>query len=78
MHVVCAWIGNSQPVAAKHYLQVTEEHFASGAQNPAQYASITVGKGSYKKQQTPEIPEDYGGLPSCTTVQAPGQDLNLE
>ena len=27
MHVVCAWIGNSQPVAAKHYLQITDEHF---------------------------------------------------
>jgi hypothetical protein len=22
LHVVCAWIGNSEPVAAKHYLQV--------------------------------------------------------
>jgi hypothetical protein len=31
LHVVCAWIGNSQPVAAKHYLQVTDEHFASAA-----------------------------------------------
>jgi len=29
LHVVCSWIGNSQPVAAKHYLQVTEDHFAS-------------------------------------------------
>jgi len=27
IHVVCAWIGNSQQIAAKHYLQVTEEHF---------------------------------------------------
>ena len=25
-HVVCAWIGNSQKVAAKHYLQVTGDH----------------------------------------------------
>ncbi len=31
MHVVCAWIGNSQRVAAKHYLQVTDEHFATAA-----------------------------------------------
>ena len=28
MHVVCAWIGNSQAVANKHYLQVTDDHFA--------------------------------------------------
>jgi hypothetical protein len=27
MDVVCAWIGNSKAVAAKHYLQVTESHF---------------------------------------------------
>jgi hypothetical protein len=31
MHVVCAWIGNSERVVAKHYLQVTEEHFAQAA-----------------------------------------------
>jgi len=73
MHVVCQWIGNSQPVAAKHYLQVTDAHFASAAQNPAQYTSITVGKGSYKKQQTPAIPEKYRGLPLCTDVQDPSR-----
>jgi integrase len=26
-HVVCAWIGNSERVARRHYLQVTEAHF---------------------------------------------------
>lgn len=36
MHVVCAWMGNSQPVAAKHYLQVTDEHFRQALQNPVQ------------------------------------------
>ena len=46
MHVVCVWIGNSQPIAAKHYLQVTCEHFErasvkaegddSALQNPVQ------------------------------------------
>ena len=41
-HVVCAWIGNSKPVAREHYLRVTEEHFeqaarpTEAAQNPAQ------------------------------------------
>jgi integrase len=40
-HVVCAWLGNSQAVAQKHYLQVTDDHFAAAltlaneaAQNP--------------------------------------------
>ncbi len=41
MHVVCKWIGNSQPVAAAHYLQLTDEHFdravdGKAAQNAAQ------------------------------------------
>ena len=27
IHVACAWIGNSPQIAAKHYLQVTDEHF---------------------------------------------------
>jgi len=35
LHVVTAWIGNSQLVARKHYLQVTDEHFARAARNPA-------------------------------------------
>jgi hypothetical protein len=26
-HVVAQWMGNSVPVAEKHYLQVTEAHF---------------------------------------------------
>lgn len=39
-HVVSAWIGNSQIVAAKHYLQVTESHFERAVvQNPAQQAA---------------------------------------
>lgn len=27
-HVVCGWIGNSVPVARRHYLQTTDDHFA--------------------------------------------------
>lgn len=30
-HVVCDWLGNSEIVARKHYLQVTEEHFEKAA-----------------------------------------------
>ncbi len=52
LQVVCAWLGNSRLVAAKHYLQVTDDHFERAAsvdgagengepgalQNPVQYA----------------------------------------
>lgn len=55
-HVVCSWIGNSIQVAAKHYLQVTEDHFASAAnlqgshesaaQNPTQHTAAGGGGNS--------------------------------
>ncbi len=32
LHVVCAWIGNSSTIAAKHYLQVTEDHYAAATE----------------------------------------------
>jgi integrase len=41
LHVVCAWIGNSSPVAMEHYLQVTDEHFRQAVQNPVQPPSAT-------------------------------------
>jgi len=34
VHVVCSWIGNSQAVAQKHYLQITNDHFAIAATEP--------------------------------------------
>ena len=50
MHVVCAWIGNSHAVAAKHYLQVTDEHFERAAteavQNPVQHPAAPPRTGS--------------------------------
>jgi len=34
-HVVCSWIGNSEAVARKHYLQITDSHFERAAKpNP--------------------------------------------
>jgi integrase len=58
LHVVCTWIGNSEPVATKHYLQVTEEHFRLAAvQAPAPAAP----------EPQPALPADlarnWAGLP---------------
>ncbi|MBI1312158.1 tyrosine-type recombinase/integrase [bacterium] len=40
LHVVVSWLGNSEAVAARHYLQVTDEHFSKATvkavQNPVQ------------------------------------------
>jgi len=54
-HVVCAWIGNSQAVAAKHYLQVTEDHFRSALQNALQQApTLNRNESQAEGQDAPE------------------------
>jgi len=63
VHVVCAWIGNSRAVAQKHYLQVTDEHFAQAAteqtpkptQNPTQATESRPKATQNPTQQTPEL-----------------------
>jgi hypothetical protein len=35
LHVVTAWIGNTEAVAKRHYLQVTEDHFSKAAKSGA-------------------------------------------
>ncbi len=65
IHVVCAWIGNTERIAAKHYLQVTEDYFeragkgaaksaARALQNPVQSAAVSDCQGSSETQKTPE------------------------
>lgn len=51
VHVVTAWIGNTEAVARKHYLQVTDEHFAKAAKkNDAQsYARNSETEGNARK-----------------------------
>ena len=59
LHVVCAWLGNSAPIADKHYLQVTEAHYAEGAQ------SHTSGTRVEKATQNPtQQAHAAGGLES--------------
>ena len=58
VHVVCAWIGNSAPIAARHYLQVTEADFrraakngAVGLQNPVQQPAAPLRTESQETTQ---------------------------
>ena len=84
IHVVCEWIGNSQPVAAKHYLQTTPEHFEraiqgdeKATQNPTQTVQDEVCQGGNKKHETPgKSAMDNPGL-WCTSVKAPPARLEL-
>lgn len=68
LHVVTSWIGNSAPVAAKHYLQVTDADFeragrggaesgAAGAQKAAQSGAVGMGRDETRFAETP-MPRD--------------------
>ena len=68
-HVVCAWLGNSPRVAAKHYLQVTDEHFARvtdrAAHFPAHNTTLQVGTDGNGQEPNCEISE------KCTDSRMP-------
>jgi integrase len=42
IHVVCTWIGNTEMIAAKHYLQVTDDYFEEAARGGAKSGAETV------------------------------------
>jgi integrase len=43
IHVVCRWIGNGALIAAKHYLEVTDDYFEAAAGNGAQGGTARNG-----------------------------------
>jgi len=76
IHVVTAWIGNSERVASKHYLQVTDAHFeqakgSSGAlQNPTCAVSEMAGNALQgKKGDCRETPVFQGISKDCNLLQ---------
>ena len=79
LHVVVKWCGNSQPVAAKHYLQVTDEHFEKAvqkpAQKPAQSPHFSAHQGSSKKAQNPVFSEKDEACGVLSVCRAPRQGL---
>ncbi len=82
IHVVCAWIGNTARIAAKHYLQVTEDYFtlaggksgaksgAREAQVPTQQPSAPIRTDSQESTEADDGREDMlVGAGECETVQ---------
>lgn len=84
-HVVCAWIGNTEAVANKHYFQVPDSEFdrAAGAkaldskpasealQNPVQQAAVSGGMGKQAQEEGHVFAEKYVALPLSAVYQAP-------
>jgi integrase len=60
IHVVCEWIGNSEEVARKHYLSVTEEHFekatSSPTSNPTSHTRADGGRRRHTEKETAVSP----------------------
>jgi hypothetical protein len=75
MHVVCQWIGNSQPIAAKHYLQVTDDHFTRAVRNPVQQPAVLPRTGSQSElvlsTQAPVLQRDAADCEKVPERQAP-------
>lgn len=50
-YVVCGWLGNSEQVARRHYLQITEEHFHRACQGPRAEMRAGEGPGNRENQR---------------------------
>ena len=74
-HVVCDWIGNSQAVAAKHYLQTTDEHVARAAQKAAHYTTQHVGIELNAAEQECENPDDFDNRRNSLVLQVAEEGL---
>jgi len=76
LHVVCAWIGNSQAVAAKHYLQVTEDHFRSALQNALQQAhELDRNESQVEAGEAPKTAFSHSVRDSSTHCDKPEENL---
>ncbi len=61
LHVVCSWLGNSEKVARRHYLQVHDQHFAKAVakkalQNPVQQTTEMPGSAPHYAARDSENP----------------------
>ncbi len=68
IHVVCEWMGNTQAIAARHYLQVTDEHYQA-AQNAAQQPHVSPRTESHEEKPVEQKPASLQSLTApCDTV----------
>ena len=76
VHVVCKWLGNSQPVAARHYLQVTEDHFRKAARFPARSVAEEGRSDAQQKSPGSTEPVKIGAFPDsalpCASTETRG------
>ncbi len=64
-HVVAAWMGHSERIAERHYLQATSEHFAKAAQNAAHYLAVPSRN---DRKVTSTDAQENADFPVCTAT----------
>jgi integrase len=64
-HVVCAWLGNSEDIARRHYLQITDEHFGKALSGP----SVQNGGEAKGEAQAKQKPKQHTAAQACTVMQ---------
>lgn len=81
LHVVCSWLGNTALVAAKHYLQVTDDHFAqaltstSALQNPVQQTAVWTRNDSQSQVSISVTANENGTVRDGAVESVPPQGL---
>jgi integrase len=80
LHVVCAWIGNSERIAAKHYLQVTDADWQRAAKTGAVPPGCALQKpvqqaAAPSRTASQESPEVLTGCEAVRTVAMANEDM---
>lgn len=55
-HVVCRWLGNSESIAGKHYLQVLDEHFEEAVKEGANLGALS--RDSERNRERDEVTQN--------------------
>ncbi len=81
-HVICEWIGNSEAVARRHYLQVTDAHYerALGTSVEKSGAKMVQPVPATSRQDSPPVQDSPGiriTLDNSQPTHYPGQGSNL-
>ena len=71
IHVVCEWIGNSERIARRHYLQVTDADFEKATSNPTSHTRADRGIRRHAEKETAVSP----AFANDTAVQVPSTGI---
>ena len=73
--MVCDWIGNTEAIASKHYLPVTEDHYEKAVRNPVQQPAVLARTGPQADrtahEKTPVLQGNASGCDHLRDGQVP-------